>query len=207
MNIARLVRSAIIAGGALALANCASLSEKQCRSQDWQNIGYRDGSNGHSDFRMSDHQEACAKYDIAPDSNAYDTGRQRGLERYCTITGGLRAGRNGGVYAGVCPAKTEAAFLHAYQLGLEINRAEERLNAIRSERNAVRYRLREIDESRKDERRDRPDRDHDNSRSRDNDRYARERDALIFRLRELEREEWLIGDDYRHLEWEARRLR
>jgi hypothetical protein len=202
-------RIALFVAAGFALSGCASLSQKQCRSGDWEGIGFRDGTNGYTEFRVTDHQDACGKYNIVVDIKKYEFGRQRGLELYCTIAGGLRAGRNGDSYAGVCAPDTEGAFLRAFQLGLEINRVESRLNTLRSERSSIYYRLHELDEARrapeKDGRNDDSHRDdhRDDNRRRDD----HERDGLVNRLRDIERQEWDLESDYRQLEFEARRLR
>ena len=44
----------------LLLAGCASLSEGDCRSASWEDIGYRDGVKGTGPDRAQDHASACA---------------------------------------------------------------------------------------------------------------------------------------------------
>ncbi|HYM34795.1 MAG TPA: DUF2799 domain-containing protein [Steroidobacteraceae bacterium] len=206
MNLSTSFRIFIVVA-TLLLGACASLSEKQCRGQDWNGIGYRDGLNGRSEFRVNDHQKACAKYGIDIDLKTYEAGRQRGLDRYCTIDNGLRNGRDGNSYEGVCPPEAEPAFLRAYRLGLEINRVDSRLTALRNERSSIFNRLREMSEEKHDDadddHRDEEDRKHERERAKER---AHERETLNYRLIEIEREELRLEQDYRDLEIEARQL-
>ncbi|HTE42681.1 MAG TPA: DUF2799 domain-containing protein, partial [Steroidobacteraceae bacterium] len=175
---------------------CSSLSQKQCLSENWHAIGERDGANGHTEYRITDHQETCAKYGIVPDMPEHEAGRQEGLKRYCTAVGGLQAGRYANSYAGVCEAENEDAFLAGFKLGQDIYDMELRVNAVRSEYDLARNRLADIDRSRREQ-----------DRETNSDGKRRERDALRLRLRELERDLWRADDDLRQLEWAARRMR
>jgi hypothetical protein len=196
ISLDRIFAISLIAIVILTLAACSSLSEKQCLSQDWHAIGVRDGVNGRTEYRIAEHQESCAKFNVVPDMKAHEAGRQEGLLRYCTVNGGLQAGRYGNSYGGVCPLEKERQFLAAFNLGHTIYEMEARASAIRNEYDAARYRLAELDKDRRGE-----------TREANSDSRRRERDALRFRLRELERDLWRADDELRQLEWAARRMR
>ena len=44
-----------------ALAGCATLSETECRTGDWGQIGYNDGSVGNKRDIIGEHDKACAR--------------------------------------------------------------------------------------------------------------------------------------------------
>ena len=98
-------------------SGCATLNESECRSVDWQIIGYEDGGRGNPLERIGQHRKACAKYGIAPDLAAYQRGRDAGLREYCRPTNGFRVGVAGRSYAGACPVDLEEAFVEAYESG------------------------------------------------------------------------------------------
>lgn len=118
----------------LAFSGCASLSKEQCQQGDWSGIGYRDGSAGRSAARLQAHSEACAKFKITPDANAYESGRKRGLEQvYCLPRNGYRLGLSGGGNRSVCPSHMSADFANAMNYGLDIYRLRQKANAQKTE--------------------------------------------------------------------------
>lgn len=99
------------------LAGCATLSEGECKTADWHEIGRQDGANGFTRARLQKHYEACSEYNVQPQSDRYFAGREIGLERYCTPRKGFDEGREGNHYRDVCPAELERAFLTAFRKG------------------------------------------------------------------------------------------
>lgn len=117
-------------GAMLALvgvSGCATLSQGQCQTGDWREIGRQDGMHGLTRAQLFKHQEACAEYGVRPDAAAYDAGRTQGLRRYCTPRQGFIEGRDGRKYRGVCPAPVERTFLSQYQHGTRIHDARQAL--------------------------------------------------------------------------------
>lgn len=102
------------------LSGCASLSKRECARGDWYGIGYADGQVGLLEGEFYEHREACADHGIPANSQAYGEGRQAGLRQYCTAVGGLRAGRAGYRYQGVCPEENLNEFIIGHELGYEI---------------------------------------------------------------------------------------
>ena len=163
------------------LSGCATLSEQQCLTADWESIGYQDGSRGYDAGRIASHTEACTEHAVRVDSQQYEEGRKRGLELFCTGPNGVRVGRQGGNYSGVCPADLEPIFLRGYDLGREINRIEAHMQQLRSDIQRTQARLQ--------------------SDGRLNDD---ERNYLLYRLRDLEREYGRSEARLRSLERDAR---
>jgi hypothetical protein len=102
---------------AICLHGCASLSESECRDENWYAIGFDDGYEGNEASRLADHGESCAKYAITPDAGQYEVGRRDGLAHYCTVTRGFEVGRSGLAYGGGCPAGADREFLRGHELG------------------------------------------------------------------------------------------
>lgn len=168
----------------LALGGCASLSENECRTADWESIGYIDGTKGYNSGRIGEHTEACAKVSITPDRNLYEEGRNRGLEEFCTPSNGVRLGEQGGSYGGVCPVVTEDAFLRGYDAGKDLREIQDYMARLQSDVQNVQARLRVKDPPLSD--------------------Y--QRDQLLYRLRDLEREYGRAESNYRRVERRAREL-
>lgn len=134
IRIGRFASTAVLAV-ALAGSGCASysLTEAECKADDWVAIGYADGAAGHGAERMEKHREACRRVNVTPDQAAYNRGREKGLLQYCTRSNGLKLGRGGKSYGGVCPERLESAFLKAYGRGREIHDVERSIAAASEE--------------------------------------------------------------------------
>lgn len=133
--------TALLALLALGLSGCATLSEGECRTADWQEIGRIDGSQGQPRARLFEHAKACADYGIRPDAEAYYQGREWGLLDYCTPANAYREGRRGASYQGVCPALLEGNFLVSYRQGLAIHDVESALERIEQRISRIEHRL------------------------------------------------------------------
>jgi hypothetical protein len=110
------------------IGGCASMSKDECMTTDWRTVGYEDGVAGYSGSRIADHRKACAKYGVAPDLDAYQSGRTSGLREFCVPQNGFHVGAHGGTYNGVCSAQLEPAFLDAYETGRELRRLRTRVS-------------------------------------------------------------------------------
>lgn len=77
------------------LSGCATLSETECISGNWQQIGYKDGKYGRDSDYILKHESACAEYDVRVDREAYESGRVKGLNLYCTADNGFNRGNTG----------------------------------------------------------------------------------------------------------------
>jgi hypothetical protein len=126
------------------------MSKDECRTADWQTIGYEDGVQGRSESVMSSHRQSCAKHDVSFDLAAYQRGRDRGLEQYCKPANGYRQGRGGRQYAGVCPGHLEGEFLDAYAEGRALYEAEYDLRRTERLLEAKHRRLHEIEVAMRD---------------------------------------------------------
>lgn len=114
------------------LSACASLSKEECLNANWKTIGYEDGSQGKSETTIQSHRKACAKINVSPDLNQYLSGHKEGARVYCKKSTGYQWGVSGGVYAGICPADLEPAFLKAYRYGHELFNIRQEISRIES---------------------------------------------------------------------------
>lgn len=130
----RSIYSFLLAG---LIAGCATLSESECRTGDWRQLGYVDGLKGYGTARLADHAKACARYGVAPDTLAWQLGFTQGQTLYCTPRSGYEHGRDGRAYGNVCPPSSDGDFRRAWEDG---RRVAALLDALRS----VDSRLREI---------------------------------------------------------------
>lgn len=133
------------------LSGCAAgLSEQECAVADWRAIGYEDGIKGWSQARISEHRKACAKHGVAPDLDAYRTGWEEGVQRYCQPGNGYHEGRTGRSYTGVCPQGLEPAFLTAYHDGRELYDLEAKVHQVTKKLRYDRGRLTDIEVAMRD---------------------------------------------------------
>jgi hypothetical protein len=175
-------RSLVIAVLSLALQACATLSERECRNQDWYGIGTDDGYDGAPTSKIDAHREACAEYGIEPDTEQYEAGRRDGLVHYCTVKRGFEIGRQGLQYGGGCPAGSDREFLRGHDLGRRFYAVDQELE--RLDRDLRMYR----------------------SQSTTPELGETEQRQLYSRIRDLEFERSRLEAERRQLEWELSRL-
>ena len=115
------------------LSGCASMNADECAASDWSAIGFEDGSRGYTTDRFANHRKACAKHGITADFQAYQDGRDSGLESFCQPGRGFSYGANGGQYTGVCAADLEPGFLDAYHTGRKLYTLRSNVSAANSQ--------------------------------------------------------------------------
>ncbi len=104
----------------LLLNSCATLTEEECLTINWYNIGYEDGTKGYEISRVALHRKACSKYGVIQDLSLYQQGRSEGLVEYCTPHKGYSQGVNGLTYRDVCQGNLKDPFQQAYYIGRDI---------------------------------------------------------------------------------------
>jgi hypothetical protein len=134
-------RGLLVALAALLLGACASIGEDECLAMDWRTVGYEDGAAGMGIERLTWRRQACARYGVAPDLDAYRLGRDEGLLEFCVPGNGFRVGAAGQRYGGACPDLLADEFLEAYEAGRQLwrleRRVDEALAGITSKRNEI----------------------------------------------------------------------
>ena len=99
------------------LVGCASMSEQECRTANWEEVGYSDAAGGYESSRIGSHREACAPVGVSVNLAAYRRGYDMGLDSYCTDVTGFGAGESGFDRAGQCDPARFAGYIEAYQQG------------------------------------------------------------------------------------------
>nr|WP_314436923.1 DUF2799 domain-containing protein [uncultured Brevundimonas sp.] len=133
----RLVIISGAAAGAALMASCTTMSKDECLAGAWGEKGYADGAAGYPVTRLEEHAKACAKYQVMPNPDAYQSAREEGLRNYCNRQRGWTEGRAGNTYYGVCRPGEEAEFLPAYLDGRRLHEAEAAVESARSALNSA----------------------------------------------------------------------
>lgn len=175
-----------------AAGGCASMSGDECRLADWHAVGFEDGARGYSAEAMSRHRQACAEHGVAPDFQAYQSGRSAGLAEFCQPAKGFRAGADGSRYAGVCPPELEAAFLPAYQDGRRLHDLQAGISAIDGQIRNTQHKIKQL----KSQRSEKEDQVIADGKSRE------ERVLLLKEIWELSREQGDLEDQIKALQQE-----
>ena len=128
---------------------CATLSEEECRTVDWYDLGFADGQSGYKS-RANSHSENCGKYGVRPDLNQYREGYQSGLDVYCTYENGVRIGQMAGVYQNVCVGGARQEFYEGYLPYYNVANTQKRVSAERRSIIDSEKKLKEKDLSSKD---------------------------------------------------------
>ncbi|MDH2915525.1 MAG: DUF2799 domain-containing protein [Gallionella sp.] len=134
----------------LILSACSTLSEKECHTSDWRQLGVQDGRAGLPERRLDDYAQSCKEYGIRPDTNQYLAGREVGLRQYCVPSNAFRTGLNGQAYQGVCPANIDMAFHINNTAALSVYQARQRIKDLDSRLDHLEHELSEKDKSEKD---------------------------------------------------------
>jgi len=139
-RIAGLMLAASIGGG------CATMSESDCVSADWREVGRNDGLEGRRQTQLGRHHEACGRYGITPNRDEYMAGREAGLTVYCTQDSGYWEGRNGDGYERVCPASSEPDFLSGYRAGQSLYEAVQNIVSVQGQMESAKARIRSLED-------------------------------------------------------------
>jgi hypothetical protein len=120
----RLVAALVVT--TLTACSSTTLSENQCKANDWYTVGYADGSSGYDASRLLQHHHTCVEHGVTPDRAPYTAGWDAGIAQYCTPENGFDLGESGASYNRICPAGFEREFHAAYSDGhtLYIARSE-----------------------------------------------------------------------------------
>lgn len=106
----------------LAIASLSScmphLSQQQCQTMNWHQVGYGDGSQGSFQRNLNPAIADCAKFQLTVNTDAYAKGWRAGTRSYCNPNRAYQLGSNGITYNPVCPSDLSGAFSNAWHRGL-----------------------------------------------------------------------------------------
>lgn len=134
-------RRALAVALLLGVSSCATLSEAECHTVDWEERGVRDGAAGRPATLIFDYGKDCGKHGVTADSGAWREGYQRGLVSYCTAERGLEEGVRGGHYTQACPLESEGDFLRAFRLGQARRTVDQEIDQLVRDQRGVEARL------------------------------------------------------------------
>lgn len=105
-------------GLGLVLASCASLQPEECKTANWEQLGYADAMKG-SDSLLTSYGQDCGKVGITPNKWLYLQGYGRGEKAFCTYDNGKAVGRRGPFHGKMCDKPgLEEPFNKGYREGL-----------------------------------------------------------------------------------------
>lgn len=112
------------------LSGCTTMSETECLSTNWEQVGLEDGKKGVGSFSASSYQESCGKYDVPVDMAAYNQGHVNGVALFCQADNGFELGEQGYKYTVYCPQAFEEQYAIGYQFYLAYNNISQMENAL-----------------------------------------------------------------------------
>lgn len=131
----------------LFLTSCATISENECRSVEWYNLGYNDGAQGRNSGRIIKYRKECPKFGVVVDNTLYQKGYEEGIKKYCNPINGYNLGRRGRAYRGICTGPSAKEFLEYYEKGYKIFKHEEHMREIDQRLDEITGRLSSISNS------------------------------------------------------------
>lgn len=99
------------------ISGCASLSQSECISANWYDLGAQNALSGKKSNYVAEHTKACDEYAISPDFTLYKLGWLNGQSQFCNAASGWRFALKGGYYKNTCTRYNERDFLAGYRLG------------------------------------------------------------------------------------------
>jgi len=109
------------------VCGCASMSKDECKTANWEIVGFDDGSHGRNESNIKRYQEDCAGV-VTPNLTAYRQGHARGVASYCVAGSGYSSGIRGYKANNVCDPARFPDYYQAQQAGLTIFQSEQDIN-------------------------------------------------------------------------------
>lgn len=105
---------------ATSLSSCQTIKRYQCNSEDWAEVGMRDGQAGRvPEIEFTKYEYDCSASGAIIDQSAYMTGHQQGLGEFCTYQRAETQASTGYKNAGLCTEQFGPDFDQGYLAGLE----------------------------------------------------------------------------------------
>jgi hypothetical protein len=131
--------SIVVVLAALLAAGCSTLSQTECQTGNWKDIGYGDGTRGAKPERIDEHAKACAGHGLPVDREAWGRGYERGLEVFCTPENAVQIGLRGTDYRGVCPPGSDLEFTTHWRAGRSVWEQRQRVAQLDNRRRELQY--------------------------------------------------------------------
>ncbi|MFT6952584.1 MAG: hypothetical protein ACJAUL_003752 [Paraglaciecola sp.] len=124
MNIIKALLISMITLTIIGTSGCANMDQAECKTANWQAIGYEDGSVGARDSQFSQHRQECAEYGVTANIDDYLRGHGEGSKKYCTQINGFFLGMKGKNYNRNCPEALAPIFLNGLTDGKQVYSAQ-----------------------------------------------------------------------------------
>ncbi len=121
---------AMMAGLLMILVGCASVTKEECLTGNWDEIGYRDGTNGQTQDYIKQHEKSCERVDVTPNMSVWNAARLRGVPVYCVPQRAYTEGRSGNDVSPVCSADVMPALVAANDKGQRYYRLSQNIREL-----------------------------------------------------------------------------
>lgn len=110
----------ILLAMSVSLSGCQTIKRYQCHSEDWAEVGKRDGEAGKiAQEQFSNYQSRCTASGAFIEQSDYMAGYQLGLATFCTYHNATKQAYSGYENNGLCTADFGPAFDEGFAHGLE----------------------------------------------------------------------------------------
>jgi uncharacterized protein DUF2799 len=130
----------------IGLGGCAAVSKEQCVAGDWADLGKAHASVGKPANHLDEVVKSCGKHGITPNTDAYQSGWNQGLQNYCTPLNGFTLGKQNKRKSPICPPQMAGGFSEGYRLGHTIWTARDRVDRAESDISSLESRAFDLSE-------------------------------------------------------------
>ena len=120
MEATMIRQSILMAGAAVLMAGCSTISEESCIAGSWESLGYEDGRKGESRGHFNKIAKTCAKYGISANASDYRLGYDTGVRQYCSYDKGYSHGVSGSAIKTECREINSTPYINGYDTGLPV---------------------------------------------------------------------------------------
>lgn len=119
LAIKLVARASFLLGGGFLLAGCVPhLTQDQCETINWYQMGQNDGLQGQFQRSLQRDIKDCAKFKIEVKTNRYHKGWLAGTREFCKPATAYRMGVDGQTYHPICPSDLADSFERSWRRGL-----------------------------------------------------------------------------------------
>ena len=113
-------RISIVMGSSALLIGCVPhLTQEQCQTINWYQMGLNDGMHGQFQRSLQREIKDCAKFKIEVKTNRYHKGWLAGARKFCRPGTAYQLGVDGQTYNPICPADLANRFERSWRRGLK----------------------------------------------------------------------------------------
>jgi hypothetical protein len=113
------IKWSLTMSAAVLLTACVPhLTQQQCKTINWYDMGFNDSSQGQWQRNLGRDITDCAKFEIDVNTKAYARGFEAGAREFCRPANGFRLGVNGQNYNPICPPDRAQPFNQEWRRGL-----------------------------------------------------------------------------------------